>query len=599
MSTIRCKHLAMLMSSACLAAGCAVYAAENTAHTAEPTPSEVQPQLVRIAYLQGDVRISRGDGAKKVSKSDWGVAVAGLPIQTGYYLATGTDGRAEIEFEDASTVYLAENSVLAFNDLYSKDDVPYTTLALLTGTMTMHVMQPNLGRFVVETPTSGVIAAKDRTTYLRLTSFLNGFAVAARGRALLQLPDSTAPVGEPAGSRTLYFVESKAVSPEPDAAETQRLAAWDEWVDQRVKARAAAMAAVMKQSGIDQPLPGLADLDGKGTFFPCKPYGTCWVPNKTTPPLEVTVAAKEPGQFGPADPFLTGSGQDPVDWTAFPYAGFAFPCDPDWMFDASMDPGWAPFDWGMCSYGEWLPYNNGYAWVAPSGTQRYRFKLHHRPPVRWVRYGNKTGFVPLHPRDVAGKPPLNRTHGIFLMHGRQFDRVAYDPRAPLRELPSEPGRFLKPVSIRLQRAAAPRTEVRSIPLRNNAEQPSRGLEHARLTYDRGTQSFLLRQPVDMHGKVTHRVVSFAGREGTLQARAVGLNAHGIYNTQKSFGGLTIGRVEPGGVIRGGSTNSFANSGWSGSSNASFGGSSFGGGASGGGMPAASGGPVAASGGARK
>jgi hypothetical protein len=40
-----------------------------------------------------------------------GESDADLPIEVGFSLVTGS-GRAEIEFEDASTLYLGENSVL-------------------------------------------------------------------------------------------------------------------------------------------------------------------------------------------------------------------------------------------------------------------------------------------------------------------------------------------------------------------------------------------------------------------------------------------------------------------------------------------------------
>jgi hypothetical protein len=50
---------------------------------------------------------------------------ADLPVDSGFNLVTG-GGRAEIEFEDTSTVYLGENSVLAFNNLQTEGNVPHT-----------------------------------------------------------------------------------------------------------------------------------------------------------------------------------------------------------------------------------------------------------------------------------------------------------------------------------------------------------------------------------------------------------------------------------------------------------------------------------------
>jgi hypothetical protein len=55
-----------------------------------------------------------------------------MPLESGYSLVTGT-GRAEIEFEDASVVYLADNSVLTFNELSATNGVPYTDIVVAVG----------------------------------------------------------------------------------------------------------------------------------------------------------------------------------------------------------------------------------------------------------------------------------------------------------------------------------------------------------------------------------------------------------------------------------------------------------------------------------
>ena len=67
------------------------------------------------------MRVARGKRG-----ATWESAVTGLPLETGFNLVTGA-GRAEIEFEDASTVYLAENSALTFNDLHTTGGVPTPT----------------------------------------------------------------------------------------------------------------------------------------------------------------------------------------------------------------------------------------------------------------------------------------------------------------------------------------------------------------------------------------------------------------------------------------------------------------------------------------
>lgn len=601
-----CGYLIIVLTSLVLIGQCSAYAAGSRLEKAEAAAPEITPQLVRIRYLEGDVRVSRAVASNKAPKADWEVAVQGLPIQTGYDIATGADGRAEIEFEDASTVYLAENSVLAFNDIHSTDGVPYTSLALLTGTMTMHTEESgDSSKFLVKMPVGGVVAASDQTTYLRLSSFLDGFAISARAPVKMRLPDETSPVTETPQEKTIYYVGSKIVQPPADPAERQRLADWDKWVDQRVHARTTEMAAVMQQSGIDRPLPGLADLYQKGTFFKCEPYGTCWVPGQPDPASQAPPAVEDASaRGGPAAPSFAGGGQDPFGypyrWRLSSLLGMGFPCDPEWMFDASIDPNWTSYDWGLCSYGWWVPCNRGYAWVVPAtqpGPRHLRYRVHPFPPVRWVKYGGKKGFVPRNPRDEPGKPPLNREHGIFLVHGRSIQHVPFSPRTSMETLREEPSHFLRPVYSHLVRASAPRPEIRS--LRPTAKLLAAGRTESpvRLAYNHNSQSFLLKGPVEMHGRTVERMQSFAGRNGALQARATGVTSRGVYNTSISYGGFVYGRIGASYGIRGVSTFASSNSGFS-SSSGGFSGGSFSG-SSGGSMPSASGGPVGASGGARR
>ena len=76
--------------------------------------SQTYDQIVRLSLVEGDVRVSRGKEGEHATGGAWGEAVANLPIESGFSLVTGT-GRAEIEFEDASTIYLGDNSVLTFD----------------------------------------------------------------------------------------------------------------------------------------------------------------------------------------------------------------------------------------------------------------------------------------------------------------------------------------------------------------------------------------------------------------------------------------------------------------------------------------------------
>jgi len=75
---------------------------------------------VRISFVEGDVRLSRGDGKHTDLNKPWEQAQGGELLGRGFAVATGI-GRAEIEFENGSTLYLAQNSLLLFTRRHAHD----------------------------------------------------------------------------------------------------------------------------------------------------------------------------------------------------------------------------------------------------------------------------------------------------------------------------------------------------------------------------------------------------------------------------------------------------------------------------------------------
>ena len=258
----------------------AVTSTQAAAKPAQPTTKlpATYPQIVRLSYVEGDVRVARGKEAEKQLEktsgetTGWEQAVADLPMATGYSLATGT-GRAEIEFEDASVVYLADNSVLEFYEISTTDGVPYTEIGLLSGTATMNVQTLFPGEhFKLNTPSDNFSLVFPQKAYMRVNSFLDAIAVTPQKNIAWYAPLDNA-VG-----KTITVHEGEKVStPEMD---TDAMAEWDKWVSQRVSGRDAQLASAMKDAGVSEPIPGLTDLNGQGKFFSCAPYGTCWEPTE-------------------------------------------------------------------------------------------------------------------------------------------------------------------------------------------------------------------------------------------------------------------------------------------------------------------------------
>lgn len=572
-------------------------------------------QIVRISYLEGDVRIARGAEAEKQRGAAWEKAVAGIQLETGYSLATGA-GRVEIEFEDASTVYLADNSVLTFSDLRTVGGVPHTELSLPAGTATMHVRPQPAESFVLKTPTDGLTTAYPAKAYLRITAYTDAIAITPQKDESYQLDAPGSAAQKSAKGQTQLFDNGKALTL-PAQSEADDFTAWDSWVAGRVTQRSAAMKAAMKAAGLDTPLPGLADLNGRGTFSPCAPYGTCWdppadanqqptasqAPGTTQQPdfslaLSSAVISLKAGQQIPVSlsvtdlngftgaidltaslpdgficpscsghiaqgqalasllmadltvpegtysiPFTATSGtlshqisltvivfttskptsSESVEAAvAFDVAAGSpiFPCFPAGVAmmaagDIRIGKGTylvpvsdPPYAWAVCHAGSWIFKENHYVWVVSR-------RRHHHPPIHWIKEKHSTGYVPIHPRDVKGKPPVNRKHDVYALSdkkGQTVERTQFDPKGKIAVMKEPPKEFRTDPLRRLDTAADPRIMTRAV----LDKQPG-----IALTFDRNSRSFVAEKPLPGGDGKQQPIKAPTERGGNLRTGADG------------------------------------------------------------------------------
>src|SRR5215813_7139450 len=97
MSTRSCSRF-LLLSATC-------------ALIALPAFAGSQARIVRLSDVQGSVQIDKNNGMGLEN------AFVNLPITQGTQLRTGDRGRAEIEFEDGSSMRLAPNTAIEFSTL--------------------------------------------------------------------------------------------------------------------------------------------------------------------------------------------------------------------------------------------------------------------------------------------------------------------------------------------------------------------------------------------------------------------------------------------------------------------------------------------------
>ncbi len=527
----------------------------------------IYPQIARVSLVEGDVRVARGIETKHGKNATWEKAEAELPLESGYSIVTGNDGRAEIEFEDASTMYLAENSVLVFNELTTTAGVPHTELALLSGTVTLHIRPYVAGEtFLLHTPTDNLFTKYPATANLRISSYTDGIAVASMGEGVLGI-DETGRQKLPEG-QTLYFKDSHRIMM-AGPYHPADFSAWDEWVGTRYAEREKEQAAVLKDSGLAAPIPGMAEMAGQGRFFACEPYGTCWEPtpaseqktvaesvmpesggNQSAQTASSTTGAKPARQIGFVGKPMpnissNGSGSPYADMNAF------WPCVPADVRAAYFPGAMAlpvqfqmqPWGWAVCHSGEWLYRDNNYVWVAG--------RRHHHPPCHWLKSGHTTVLVPIHPHDVADHLPVNRTKPVIAVNAkgpRPLERVELPSNARVELMKEAPKEF----RAEFVRPLTPAAEPRMTAYRVQDSMVAKG-EPVRpgtpITFNRHVQSFMMTQQQMHDGKSVAVSVPLNNRAGDLQSHgSYGGGGFGFGGSTSSYHGSYGGSS---GVARGG------------------------------------------------
>jgi FecR protein len=452
-------------------------ASEFSPDTPKPSAS-AQAQIVRLSYVRGAVKISTGLNGSPSLGNEWAAAGVNFPIEEGVTLAT-EQGRAEVEFENGSMVYLAENSVLQFRQLTTVQNGTVTKVFLLVGRATFALESNGHNDFTIKTPVALLHLNSAKT--LRVESALDG-AIFRVVDGHFQFSGRTAGETFSVGPGDAFQCVNSVLSPLPDLLDDPDQVAWDQWVNEERLARKADLEMALQQSGLVAPIPGLVDLVRGGKFTDCPPFGKCWEPNQPEIPSGALPTPAPAPQ--PQNPTLSGKAAQKCDVTQNPGVYCAWtraeegastvyqgPCgrgpraerhywvdklilytpqdpqgqvvDERWGIDfwdygpgivPASHPGWWRFPWATCHAGSWIPERPERIGCKPEkGGKSGKCPP---PPKRWVvgskrksgsfvrvRMGKAEGFIPKHPLDTKGKPPLNADDGVLTFHGKGAQEI--------------------------------------------------------------------------------------------------------------------------------------------------------------------------------
>jgi hypothetical protein len=458
-----------------------------------PTPATemYNPQIVRVSYVQGEVKLSMGiDGSPDLGKK-WISAAVNFPIEEGATLAT-EDGRAEVEFENGSVAYLAEHSVLQFDGLTSNSQGTSTSVTLLTGRATFAHESNCHDQLTVDTAMAEFRTSSTKT--VRVESALDG--------AMFRVVEGFLRVSEGKPAKIAKVEPGEAVlcargelSHLRGLQDDPEQAAWDQWVDEERTARKADIEKGLKESGLAAPIPGLVDLVRSGTFTDCPPYGKCWEPRESAdtegalemakPVTERESWSQNPGTQGAAN-------SNPAQTATVRYqkiredlgttVSYDGPCgmgplrrgrnyvEKTLMFTAEHPEGvvvkkhfgtewesigtggsqfspyagwWRGYDWATCYAGSWISARREEHFGCQAGKGGNHEKCHPPHRKKWVvgprvkggsflrvKVGKKEGFIPKHPGDAQGKQPLHAKEGVLMFRGKggfELEKIKASP----------------------------------------------------------------------------------------------------------------------------------------------------------------------------
>jgi hypothetical protein len=196
------------------------------------------------------------------------------------------------------------------------------------------------------------------------------------------------------------------------------------------------------------------------------------------------------------------------------------------------------------------------------------------------------GYVPIHPKDIKGHPPINGKHEVFVVSGKHspsIKGVEFNSGRPIEALSAPPKEFRNAQLPPLSRAADPHMEAHAVkdvfPGSKGTGVKAAGIP---VSFDHKLQSFLMPRQEMQGNKSVTAMRPIGNPSGSLQARAGGFSGGGFRGS--SGGGSRSG----GGGFGGGGSR--------GGGGSSGGGSHSGGGSSGGGSHGGGGGSSSGGGG---
>ncbi len=336
---------------------------------ADPAPVPLEAgassvRIVRLSQARGGVQMDRNTGR------GFETAFANIPVVAGATLRT-TDGVAEVEFEDNSTLRLAPGAEVRVLQLSrTATGLTETTVSVAKGLVYVGLEKTKGAMFSLEDGPARVELAPGAHVRLDATHPEAELAV-FDGGATLHLAGVTTSLAK----RQTVQLNPAAQTVSAVARGTQE-GDWDGWDKQAVDYHHQ-KAGLAGSGGFG--LYGANDLNYYGSFVDMPGCGSMWRPYLASASF---------------DPFANGV------WAFYPGAGYSWVSPYPW--------GWLPFhsgSWAQCGAGGWGWRPSGGTWLGLSNAPVMRIARHplpHPVPAPPMRGGSTLVPVNTRPLTMSG-----------------------------------------------------------------------------------------------------------------------------------------------------------------------------------------------------
>ncbi|MDP9267900.1 MAG: FecR family protein [Acidobacteriota bacterium] len=310
-----------------LALGTLVFALATGAVAQVDADVYSKARIVRLSFVQGDVRMDRPDSG------GLDTAFLNMPIVEGSRVVTGDDGFAELEFESGGTVRLTPGSELRVRELGLRGEHQVSMLEVGDGTVYCNVKKDSDDDFRVVVNGQEVRVAKSARFRIR----------GGRGNAEIAVTKGEVELIGSAQAVRIKKDETLTLDPQDPGryflARNVTPFSYDTWDRERDEYRERYVATSSSYRGYSSGYSyGVSDLNYYGSYINAAGYGYVWRPY---------------GYSASWDPFSDGA------WVWYPGYGYTWVSGYAW--------GWMPY-----RYGRWV-YIGGYGWVWQPGNSWRRW----------------------------------------------------------------------------------------------------------------------------------------------------------------------------------------------------------------------------------